>query len=110
MKRIDGSPPPAVQDFLRDKWRDPPDNAQDIYDFNLESMFGSEAGKYVLNRWISDIYCTVSYAKGLTPEDVSYNEGLRAFVHEILLDLDRIQNKKKLIMEPEDAELTEGQT
>ena len=92
---------------MRDLWRDPPDNAQDIYDFNLLSMFDSEAGKYCLNRWLADSYCTVSYAKGLAPHDVAFNEGYRAFIHEILLDLDRIQNKKKLIMEPEDAQLSQ---
>lgn len=101
--------PEAVKRWRVDMWRDPPENAQDIYDFNLASTFGSEAGQYVLNTWLRDIYCTVSYQKDLAPHDVSYNDGMRAFIHEILQDLDRIQNKKQLIEEPENAESGESE-
>lgn len=88
----------AIKRFLVDKWRDPGERGQDEYDFHLESIFASQSGQYVLNRWIADSYCDISYAKGLEPHDVAFNEGHRAFIHEILLDLDRIQNHKKTVV------------
>ena len=87
-----------IRRWFIDKWRDPGERAQEDYDFHLSAVFASESGQYVLNRWIADSYCDLSYAKGLEPHDVAFNEGHRAFIHEILLDLDRIQNKKGYIV------------
>lgn len=96
-------------DWLPRKWGKPRENARAEYESALVTIFNSPLGQIILNRWLSDIYCTVSYLHTQRCCDVSYNEGMRAFVHELLETLDRIESGKGATQE-QDAEILSGGT
>lgn len=84
-----------------------PEDEQAEYDRHLQAMFAGPDGEFVLSRWLADVYCTVSYVPGGRCCDTSYNDGQRAFIHEILVALNRIENRPNTEVET-DAELSEG--
>lgn len=91
-------------EWVKRKWGKPRENARAEYESALVTIFNSPLGQIILNRWLSDIYCTVSYLHTGRCCDVSYNEGHRAFLHELLETLDRIESGKGVIQE-QDAEI-----
>lgn len=86
----------AIMAWLATKWQQP-DNLEDERkraDIDVQACFGSAAGLRVLERLLSEHYCTVSHVPGGRCCDTAFNDGQRAVVHEILEALERAEKNQ----------------
>ena len=86
----------AITAWLQTKWQQP-DNLEDERrkaDIDVQACFGTTFGRRVLERLLSEHYCTVAYVPGGHCCDTAFNEGQRSVVHEILESLERAEKNQ----------------
>jgi hypothetical protein len=80
-------------EWMASKWQRP-ENLEDerkAADLDVAACFGTAIGRRVLDRLLSEHYCTVSHVPGGRCCDSAFNEGQRSVVHEILESLERAE-------------------
>ncbi len=80
-------------EWLVTKWQRPEnlEDARERLDKDMQFVFGTPAGRNVLNALLTEHYCTISHVPGGRCCDTAFNEGQRAVIHEILESLERAE-------------------
>lgn len=78
----------AVLNWFYTKWTGNPPMAQDY-----QATFGTVSGQRVLAHLMDNVYCTIYV--GSDPVQAAHHTGRRSVVHEILENLDSIENPRK---------------
>lgn len=86
----------AIRHWLPRKWRD--DRTEKQIAFSMAILFGSPAGRVVLEYWLDTVYCTVCSSSD--PIQLAAHNANRAFVHDILQKIDEHNHPEKYVEPP----------